>query len=69
MAMVTSVKKSGRGNKVAMSGRKLPFLDLYLVRGVEIRRRRQSSAIATKILGKLLAENRSLKKRLARWEG
>jgi len=67
--MVTRVKKSGRDDKVAMSDRKLPFLDLYLVRGAEIRRRRESKVIGTRILVKLLEENRSLKGRLERWEG
>jgi len=48
---------------------KLPFLDLYLVSGVKIRRRQESKKTQTKMMDKLLKENIFLRRRLARYEG
>jgi len=49
--------------------RKLPFLDWYLVRGAEIRRRQESKKIKAKMAGILMRENTVLRRRLARYEG
>ena len=69
MAMVTSRKKSGSNDKVAITGWKLPFLDLYLVPGARIRKQQEVKKIRAKIMVKLLFEIQILKMRLKRLEG
>ena len=44
---------------------KIPLLDIYLVRGCELRRLEQSRAIRNKVTARLLAQNMELRKRLA----
>jgi len=67
--MVTSVKKLGLNDKATITGWKVPFLDLYLVRGTEIRDSQESKIIKAKMMARLLKHNWILKKRLERWEG
>ena len=43
--MVTSGKKSGSSDKTAVEGMKIPFLDLYLVRGEKVRLWQKTKAI------------------------
>ena len=67
MAMVISGGKSDLGNyKLPF---KLPFLDLYLVKGVKIRRLQESKKTQAKNMEKMLRENIFLRRRLARYEG
>ena len=47
---------------------KVPFLDLYLVRGTEIRKRQESKIIKAKMMARLVTQNWILKMRLKRWE-
>ena len=66
--MVTSVKKTDVGDKTEAAGRKIPFLDWYLVGGTEIRKLQESRKIRAKIMERLLSENISLRRHLARYE-
>jgi len=54
---------------------KIPWLDLYIVKGAEKRRGaaelaalKKSRSLRNKVTARLLHENIALKKRLARWE-
>lgn len=67
--MVTNGKKSGSYHKTTMAGRKVPFLDLYLVKGADIRKWQESKIVRAKMMAGFLSRNLSLKKRLARYEG
>lgn len=46
----------------------MPFLDLYLVRGIEIRKWQESDTIRAKMMAIILSKNLSLRKRLERYE-
>ena len=67
--MVTSGKKSGSSDKTAVEGMKIPFLDLYLVRGEKVRLWQKTKAIRNRMMGSFLQENTDLKRRLAQYEG
>ena len=49
--------------------KKIPFLDLFIVRGKELHRHQISDAIRDKQIHRLLEKNLWLRGRLKRWTG
>ena len=58
-------KKSVKNVQTKSAKIKIPFCDMYIVKGSELRKDEESKKIGDKIMAKIVRENHFLRKRLA----